>query len=78
VVPITSHIKKLDLPTHVLLSNVRGLSRTSMACIEQPSRIDKKRIRRYLGKISKEQMQKVEDALLAEFGMDIPECVEAP
>ena len=78
VVPITSHIKKLDLPTHVLLSNVRGLSGTSMACIEQPNRIDKKRIRRYLGKVSKEQMRKIENALLVEFGLEIPECVEAP
>lgn len=78
VVPITSHIKKLDLPTHVLLSNVRGLSGTSMACIEQPNRIDKKRIRRYLGKVSKEQMRKIENTLLVEFGLEIPECVEAP
>ena len=29
-------------------------------------------------KVSKEQMRKIEDALLVEFGLEIPECVEAP
>ena len=78
VAPVTTQLKRLDLPTHVLLENVRGLNATSMAVIEQPKPIDKQRIRRYLGKINKEQMKAVEAAMLIEFGMEIPECVEAP
>mgnify|MGYP000874655670 CR=1 FL=1 len=77
VAPVTTQLKRLDLPTHVLLENVRGLKGTSMAVIEQPKPIDKQRIRRYLGKINKEQMKAVEAAMLIEFGM-VPECVEAP
>ena len=78
VAPVTTQLKRLDLPTHVLLENVRGLNATSMAVIEQPKPIDKQRIRRYLGKINKDQMKAVEAAMLIEFGMEIPECVEAP
>lgn len=76
--PITTHLKRLDLPTHVLLENVRGLTATSMVCVEQPKPIDKQRVLRYLGKISPEQMRKVEEAMIIEFGMPIPECVETP
>ena len=78
VAPVTTQLKRLDLPTHVLLDKVRGLNATSMAEIEQSNSIDKQRVHRYLGKINKEQMKAVEAALLIEFGMEIPECVEAP
>lgn len=78
VAPVTTQLKRLDLPTHVLLDKVRGLNATSMVEIEQSNSIDKQRVHRYLGKINKEQMKAVEAALLIEFGMEIPECVEAP
>ena len=79
IAPITSQLKKLELPTHVLLEDVRGLTEISMACIEQSHRIDKQRVQKYLGRIdNRELMRKVEDAMRIEFGMDVPECVEAP
>lgn len=78
VAPVTTQLKRLDLPTHVLLDKVGGLNATSMVEIEQSNSIDKQRVHRYLGKISKEQMKAVEAALLIEFGMEIPECVESP
>lgn len=78
IAPITSHLKKLDLPTHVLLQNVRGLSTDSVVCLEQMKGIDKLRIIRYLGKLSKEQMAAVDDAALESLGIVLPECVEAP
>jgi mRNA interferase MazF len=78
IAPITSQLKKVEQPTHVLLENVRGLSSESMVCLEQIHAIDKLRILKYLGKISKEQMSAVEDAALESLGMPIPECVEAP
>ena len=78
IAPITSQLKKVEQPTHVLLENVRGLSSESLVCLEQIHAIDKLRILKYLGKISKEQMSAVEDAALESLGMPIPECVEAP
>lgn len=56
IAPITSQLKKTQQPTHVMLDNVRGLSTESMVCLEQIHAIDKMRILRYLGKISKDQM----------------------
>ena len=78
IAPITSQIKKLDQPTHVLLQNVRGLSTDSVVCLEQIKGIDKLRILKYLGKISKEQMAAVDEAALESLGIELPECVEAP
>ena len=35
-------------------------------------------IEKYLGKMTREQMIQVEDAIRESLGMEIPECVEAP
>ena len=78
IAPITSQIKKMEQPTHVLLQNVRGLSTDSVVCLEQIKGIDKLRILKYLGKISKEQMAAVDEAALESLGIELPECVEAP
>ena len=78
IAPITSHLKKMNLPTHVLLKDVRGLTTDSVVCLEQLKGIDKLRIIKYLGKISKEQMAAVDDAALESLGIVLPECVEAP
>lgn len=79
IAPVTTQLKRLDLPVHVLLRGVKGLTADSMAEIEQSNRIDKSRIRRYLGKVNKEQMKEIDAALCIEFGVDrVPECVEAP
>ena len=63
---------------YVLLKDVRGLTTDSVVCLEQPKGIDKQRIIKYLGKISKEQMKAVDEAALESFGIALPECVEAP
>ena len=78
IAPITSHLKKLDLPTHVLLKDVRGLTTDSVVCLEQIKGIDKLRVLKYLGRISKEQMEEVEEAAMESLGMQIPECIDAP
>ena len=46
--------------------------------LEQIKTIDKCRIEKYLGKMTREQMVRVEDAIRESLGMEIPECVEAP
>ena len=54
------------------------VSMESMVCLEQIHAIDKLRVLKYLGKITREQMSEVEDAAMKSLGMPIPECVEAP
>lgn len=76
--PITTKLKKLNMPTHCYFEKVRGLAEPSMVSLEQIKTIDKCRIEKYLGKMTREQMTKVEDAIRESLGMEIPECVEAP
>ena len=77
IAPITTKLKKQNLPTHCCFETVRGLSKPSMVSLEQIKTIDKSRIKQYLGKLTKEQMTEVEDACKTSLGMVIPECVEA-
>ena len=78
VAPITTKLKKLNLPTHCYFEEVRRLPAPSMVSLEQIKTIDKCRIEKYLGKMTREQMIRVEDAIRESLGMEIPECVEAP
>ena len=78
VAPITTKLKKLNMPTHCYFEKVRGLAEPSMVSLEQIKTIDKCRIEKYLGKMTREQMTKVEDAIRESLGMEIPESVEAP
>ena len=50
---ITSRKAKNSLPTHILLENVPGLAPTSLLLLEQLRTIDRKRLRGYIGRISK-------------------------
>ena len=78
VAPLSSKLKKPNLPTHFLLKKGRGLMTDSIVELEQIKTIDKSRIQRYIGKITPEQMSGVEEAIQKSLGMYIPECVEAP
>lgn len=78
VAPITTKLKKPNLPTHCCFEEVRGLPEPSMVSLEQIKTIDKCRIEKYLGKMTTEQMAIVEDAIRESLGMEIPECIEAP
>ncbi len=78
VAPLSSKLKKMNLPTHYLLKKGRGLYTDSIVELEQIRTIDKCRIKRYIGRISPEQMSGVESAIYESLGLHIPECVEAP
>ena len=79
VAPMSSHAdKRTDLPTHVVFDHVRGLEGPSLIMLEQLKTIDKKRVVRYAGKLTKEQMEEVETALTGALGIYISETVEAP
>ena len=64
VVPLTSNLKKLDLPTHYILRYATFLLETSMAMGEQARAIDKVRVLTYLGKLDERDLKAVERAVL--------------
>ena len=79
VAPLTTQVnKKKDQPTHYLLSGVRGLPEDSVALLEQITTNDKARVISYLGKVSKEEMRGVDEAIKVSLGIYISEDVEAP
>lgn len=79
VAPLTTQInKKNNQPTRYLLSGVRGLPEESVALLEQIKTIGKSRVMNYLGKVSKEEMRGVDEALKISLGIYISEDVEAP
>ena len=69
---ITSRKAKNSLPTHILLENVPGLAPTSLLLLEQLRTIDRKRLRGYIGRISKEKMLEVDAALAISIGIGYP------
>jgi mRNA interferase MazF len=63
VVPLTS--KKLDkvYPFEILLTRADGLPKPSKALADQIRSLDKKRVRKILGRLSSDQMQSLEKAV---------------
>ncbi|MDE6148526.1 MAG: type II toxin-antitoxin system PemK/MazF family toxin [Ruminococcus sp.] len=58
--PLTSSIKKSNLPTHVFIpSNGTGLMKDSMVLCENPERMSKERLGNYLTTLPSEYMSKV-------------------
>ena len=66
VVPLTTQIKKRNMPTHFILHN-RFLSAPSMAICESPRPADKSRVLSYLGHLSKYEMRQVSVCLQYSF-----------
>lgn len=67
---ITSRIKKLYMPTHVLIYPGRsGLSVRSMTLLEQLITIDKNRLLYYIGTLDSSTMNKVDRALAISIGI---------
>lgn len=65
VLPLTSVIKKTNLPTHVLLpASATGLIRDSMVLCESPETMPKKYVGGYLTKIPDEYMREIARASL--------------
>lgn len=71
IVPLTSHIKKVDQPTHALVTteNATGLKSDSMAMCEQVKVVDKRRITCKIGKVTNEHtMREIFHAYYANVG----------
>jgi len=67
VIPITSELKKTNLPTHYIFKRNRCFDVTSMALGEQTTPINKSAVIKYLGKVSEEEMSSVDDIIRAHF-----------
>ena len=79
VAPMTSKCdKKPNQPTHYIINNVRGVHGPSMALLEQITTIDKRRIIKYIGKLSREQRSELNDYIETSLGIYIPEDIEVP
>lgn len=71
VAPITTILKKLYLPTHIVINKNNFLKKDSTILIEQIRVIDKSRIITYLGKLKEFQIRKIDKALINAFAIDI-------
>lgn len=63
--PLTTVLKKTNLPTHVVIPAVgSGLSKDSMVLCENPETMPKRRVGPYLATLSKEYMKQIARASL--------------
>lgn len=77
IAPLTSKTeKKKHQPTHYYIRKAKGLDRPSTVLAEHIDTIDKKRILRYLGKVSKGQMRGIDEAVKEQLKHYIPERME--
>ena len=67
---ITSRTAKRPLPTHVSLHSTPGLWKDSVILLEQVRTIDRSRLRAYIGHLSPDTLQRVDQALAVSFGME--------
>ena len=61
--------KKPSQPTHVVLDDAEGLA-PSLFMLEVIRTIDKRRVQSYVGRLTGEQMRRVNAALLVSVGLD--------
>lgn len=67
---ITSQTGKARLPTHITVhGSEAGLSKDSVILLEQIRTLDKRRLREHMGRLSEEQMSRVDQALQVSFGL---------
>ena len=71
VAPITTVLKRMELPTHIPISKNRFLKKDSMILVEQIRAIDKKRLKAYLGHLKPEQMKLVNNAIVNVFELKV-------
>lgn len=64
---LTTKIKR-NLPTHVVIRDFEGLSRTSAVCLEQIKTIDKSRLEEYCGNVGDTMMKRIEQAIFISLG----------
>lgn len=72
IATLTSRVdRKRSLPTHVLLDQNSWLKVPSIVQLEQIFTIDKRRVQRFAGQASSEEMDRIEAALKISLGMNL-------
>ena len=67
---ITSQTGKAPLPTHITIPGREvGLSKDSVVLLEQIRTIDKKRLRKHMGRLNEQMMDRVDNAIAVSFGL---------
>ena len=67
---ITSQQAKAKLPTHISLHAERsGLTKDSIVLLEQIRTIDKHRLKEKMGRLDRQDMERVDEALSVSFGL---------
>ena len=79
VAPITSKAgKKPSQPTHYYAERIHGLEFPGMVLLEQIKTIDKRRVKKYMGRMTRQQMDEIGEAIEEALGLYVPEEMEAP
>lgn len=68
IAAVTSRIDKAKIPTHVELSSKYGLTKDSVALLEQIRTIDKRRLKEKIGIIDESKMKSINQALFISLG----------
>lgn len=71
IAPLTEVLKKETLPTHIIIPKTKFLKYDSMILLEQIRTIDRTRLISYLGKLQNFQLQKIDNALLKMFSINL-------
>ena len=75
--PLSTKVeKKKKQPTHYYIRKAKGLLKPSIVLAEQLGTIDKLRIVKYLGRVSKGQMRGIDEAVKAHLGYYLPANME--
>ena len=78
VAPISSQIKKVQLPTHVILPPELNLPEESMVMLEQIRTLDRVRLEDFIGKADCETMRSVNKAIQVSLGLIPPRAKPRP
>ena len=79
IAPITSKAgKKPSQPTHYYAERIHGLDVPGMVLLEQIKTIDKRRVKKYMGRMTRQQMDEIGEAIEEALGLYVPEEMEAP
>lgn len=68
-VPLSTELKSLYLPTHIVADDSKVLEYTSVILVEQIRSLSRKRFISYLGKLDKNTLNKVEVAVNIQLGL---------
>lgn len=73
-IPITTQLKRTDLPVHVTLDE-SFLLKPSMALVEQEGLIDKHRLMERIGTLSNFDMMRIDMAIIKQRGIDVNKLI---